>query len=90
MKNLYLAVLARDNNIEVKSAPIESESEDRYYLKRPINKNHSISKKLVASSNGDFFAFGFTEKGALIKLMEKQEEKKQEIQSAIDNIQNRL
>ena len=90
MKNLYLAVLGRDNNIEIKSSPITEETEDRFYLKYPINDNSSISKKIVSSSNGDFFAFGFTEKGALIKLLEKQEAKKQEIQSVIDNIKDKM
>lgn len=90
MKNLYLALLNRDDKIEIQSSPIIEETEESYILKYPISDAHSISKKWVASSNGDFFAFGFTEKGALIKLLEKQEDKKKEIQDIINLIKNKL
>lgn len=86
MKNLYLALLNRDDKIEIQSSPIIEETEESYILKYPIGDAYSISKKWVASSSGDFFAFGFTEKGALIKLIEKQEDKKKDIQNNIDKI----
>lgn len=89
MKKLYLASI-KDDEIETSSAIIEEETDTYYLLRTKLADTKVVGKNIVHDSNGDFFAFGLTEKGALLKLKTKQEEKKQEVQNIIDKIDNIL
>jgi len=89
MAKLYLANI-RDNEVEISSAVIEEETDTYYVLRTKLADTRVVGKNIVHDSNGSFFAFGLTEKGALLKLKTKQEEMKQEVQSIIDKIDNML
>lgn len=89
MAKLYLANIKNDE-IEISSAIIEEDTDSYYVLRTNLGGAKVASKSVVQDSNGDFFAFGLTEKGALLKLKTKQEEKKQEVQNIIDKIDDML
>lgn len=88
-KKLYLANI-EDDDVSVSSAVIEEEADDYFVLRTKLAGTRVVNKKLIHDSNGSFFAFGLTEKGALLKLREKQEEQIQEIQKIVDKIDNML
>ena len=90
MAKLYLANIKDNNEVETSSAVIEEETDTYYVLRTKLADTRVVGKNIVHDSNGSFFAFGLTEKGALLKLKEKQEEQIQAIQDIVDKIDNML
>lgn len=90
MAKLYLANIKNMDEIEIFSAVIEKDTDTYYVLRSNLGGTKVIGKSVVQDPNGHFFAFGLTEKGALLKLKTKQEEMKQEVQNIIDKIDNML
>lgn len=84
-KKLYLANI-EDDNVYVSSAVIEEEADDYFVLRTKLAGTRVVNKKIIHDSNGSFFSFGFSPKGALIKLKAKQEEQIERIQNIINKI----